>query len=77
MGTDHDKPDVRSALRRAVKAGMVVTEIHKGHRWGTLSCPECEASMAVYCTPKSPSVIANRIREFTRRHIGCEEGETA
>ncbi len=77
MGTDHDKPDVRSALRRAVKAGMVVTEIHNGHRWGMLSCPECGGrGLTIACSPRNQGDMANRIKEFVRKHPGCGKEET-
>lgn len=74
---EHPKADIRTALRRARKEGMVVDEIHNGHRWGTLTCPGCERSQPVYCTPKSPSTAARRIDEFSRKHAGCaEEGDS-
>ena len=76
MGTDHDKPDIRSALRRAVKAGMVVNEKRNGHRWGTLSCPACDGrTLTIACTPKSQGDMAKRIDEFVRRHTGCGKEE--
>lgn len=70
---EHPKADIRTALRRAKKDGMVVDEVHNGHRWGTLTCPDCEKSQAVYCTPKNTGTAAKRIDEFTRKHTGCSE----
>jgi hypothetical protein len=36
----HPKKEVADALGRAKAAGLQVKEIHRGHRWGEVICPD-------------------------------------
>lgn len=64
----HPKKEVAEALSRAHQAGLEVVEIHRGHRWGEVSCASCAASRAVYTTPRDPGNHAKQLDRFTIRH---------
>ncbi len=65
----HPKKEIAAALHRAEEAGLVVHEIHRGHRWGEVRCPACSACQSVWSTPREPAVHAKQIDRFTARHI--------
>jgi hypothetical protein len=67
-GGRHPKKEVAEALKRAEDAGLVVREIHRGHRWGEVRCEPCEAKRAVYSTPRSPGTHAKQLDRFTAQH---------
>lgn len=64
----HPKQPIADALDTAKEDGLTTTEIHKGHRWGTLTCPTCGEKFAIYSTPKDPDNHANQIRRWATRH---------
>ena len=64
----HAKKEIARALKRAVRAGLLVIEIHNGHRWGEVICEPCSAKRAVYSTPRSPGTHAKQIDRFTTQH---------
>jgi hypothetical protein len=64
----HPKKDVADALERAEKAGLFVKEIHRGHRWGEVTCERCNASRSIFSTPQSPGNHAKQIDRFTTKH---------
>ena len=43
----HPKKELTDALRRAEQADLDVEEIHRGHRWGEVTCVPCSARFAV------------------------------
>jgi hypothetical protein len=64
----HPKKEVADALDRARDAGLIVTEIHRGHRWGEARCAPCGLSHDVWCTPRNPGSHAKQLDDFTRSH---------
>ncbi|GAB3802837.1 hypothetical protein GCM10027605_23480 [Micromonospora zhanjiangensis] len=64
----HQNKDIAAALRRAELGGLVVTEVHKGHRWGEIRCRRCPATQSVWSTPRVPATHAKQIDRFTRNH---------
>jgi len=62
----HPKKEVAEALKRAEAAGLTVREVHRGHRWGVVSCVPCRATQAVYATPRDPGTHAKVIGWFTQ-----------
>ena len=64
----HAKKEIAEAIRRAEDVGLVVREIHKGHRWGEVRCEPCSAQRAVYSTPRDPGTHAKQIDRFTAQH---------
>jgi hypothetical protein len=64
----HPKNEVANALRRAQEAGLVVREIHRGHRWGEVTCESCRASRVVSSTPRNPDTHAKQIDRFVVHH---------
>jgi hypothetical protein len=64
----HPKKEVADALKRAEVAGLLIKEIHKGHRWGEVTCGRCDASRAIFSTPQSPGNHAKQIDRFTTKH---------
>ncbi|RLP97305.1 hypothetical protein EAD96_30055 [Micromonospora sp. BL1] len=64
----HPKKEISDALRRAEDAGLVVDEIHRGHRWGKVDCLPCSASRSVWATPQDAGTHAKQIERFTRNH---------
>ena len=65
----HPKKEIAEALKRAEVAGLVVDEIHRGHRWGEVRCEPCRAKRAVFSTPRDPATHAKQIDRFTAQHI--------
>ncbi len=70
----HPKKEIEAALRVAEARGWIVEEIHRGHRWGILSCPTREHLMVIWSTPRSPGTLGKRIREQVSR---CRHGQEA
>lgn len=65
----HPKKEIAAALDRAKAAGLLVKEIHRGHRWGLVTCAACPASSRdVYSTPRNPGTHAKQIDRFTHAH---------
>jgi hypothetical protein len=64
----HPKKEIAEAIKRAEDAGLVIREIHKGHRWGEVRCEPCGAQRAVYSTPRDPGTHAKQIDRFTGQH---------
>jgi hypothetical protein len=64
----HPKKEIADALKRAEAAGLVILEIHRGHRWGEVRCEPCDAGRAVYSTPRDPATHAKQIDRFTAQH---------
>lgn len=64
----HPKKEVADALERAAEAGLVVIEIHRGHRWGDVVCVPCGSSRGVWATPQSPGTHAKQVDRFTAKH---------
>jgi len=63
----HPKKDVEQAVRAAEAAGWSVTEIHRGHRWGLLTCPAGLDTVTLFSTPRDPATLGKRIREQVNR----------
>ncbi len=63
----HSKKDVEQAVRTAEAAGWSVTEIHRGHRWGLLTCPAGIDTVTLFSTPRDPATLGKRIREQVNR----------
>ncbi|WP_146197427.1 hypothetical protein [Promicromonospora sp. AC04] len=51
-----------------------VVPIHKGHRWGVLGCATCDATEAIWSTPRSADNHARGLLRFVARHLHDEEG---
>lgn len=64
----HPKKEIAEVLRLAQSAGLVVREIHRGHRWGEVICTPCQSNRSVYSTPRDPSTHAKQIDRFIRAH---------
>lgn len=64
----HPRNPVAQALDAAKQAGLDVTEIHKGHRWGKVTCDRCGVDLAVWSTPKNDDNHAHQIARFTAKH---------
>ncbi|HKD96340.1 MAG TPA: hypothetical protein VKB69_01945, partial [Micromonosporaceae bacterium] len=64
----HPKKEIAEALARARAAGLAIDEIHRGHRWGRVTCSPCMASRDVYTTPRNPGTHAKQIDRFTASH---------
>jgi hypothetical protein len=64
----HPKKEIADELKRAESAGLVVDEIRRGHRWGEVRCEPCQATRAVYSTPRDPGTHAKQIDRFTAQH---------
>ena len=64
----HPKKEIADALGRAKAAGLVVLEIHRGHRWGEVRCETCQEAHDVWSTPSSPGTHAKQIDRFMITH---------
>jgi hypothetical protein len=64
----HQKKEVADALCAAEPAGLSVVELHSGHRWGEVTCEECESTREVWSTPRNPGVHAKQLKRFIARH---------
>jgi hypothetical protein len=51
-----------------------VVPIHKGHRWGVLECATCDATEAIWSTPRDADNHARRLVRFVAKHLHDEEG---
>lgn len=63
----HPKKEIADALHRAEQADLDVEEIHRGHRWGEVTCVPCSARFAVWSTPRDAGTH-EQIDRFTARH---------
>jgi hypothetical protein len=71
----HPKKPIADALAEVVQDGILeVDEIHRGHRWGVLTCTICGDQMAIWSTPRVPEHLARRIVRFADRHVHEEQG---
>jgi hypothetical protein len=70
----HPKKPIADALADVARPGLDVEEIHRGHRWGVLSCTVCGDSLAIWSTPRVPENLARQIRRFADRHQHEEQG---
>ncbi|MDR1266289.1 MAG: hypothetical protein LBK42_12235 [Propionibacteriaceae bacterium] len=66
----HPKKPIADALGHLDQARFEVEEVHKGHRWGKVTCRACGENVPVYSTPRSPEDNAEAIGRFARRHDG-------
>lgn len=64
----HPKAPIAKALKAVGRDGLAVHEIHKGHRWGVLTCTHCGSSLAVWSTPRVPEDVAAAIHKFDLKH---------
>ncbi|MFB6391633.1 hypothetical protein [Polymorphospora lycopeni] len=64
----HPKKEIADALRRADGAGLLVKQIHRGHRWGEVICTYCQARRSVWTTPRDPGTHAKQIDRFALDH---------
>ena len=70
----HPKKAIADALADVVQDGVVeVEEIHRGHRWGVLTCTICGDQLAIWSTPRVPENLARQIRKFADRHLHEEK----
>ena len=71
----HPKKEIAEALHRLERIGFVVRRINRGHRWGEVLCPSCQASRDVYSTPRDAGTHAKQITRFVDRHTLCQKGD--
>ncbi|GAA0621767.1 hypothetical protein GCM10009547_25660 [Sporichthya brevicatena] len=71
----HPKNSIAQALDGAREASMVVTEVHKGHRWGVVRCA-CGADFAVWSTPRNADTHAKQVDRFVAKHRACVTEQT-
>jgi hypothetical protein len=64
----HPKNAVAQALETAKAAGFHVIEVHKGHRWGKVVCPNCGDDQGVWSSPKDEDNHAKQIARFVAKH---------
>lgn len=64
----HPKAPIAKAIKAVNRDGLRVDEIHKGHRWGALTCTHCGASLSIWSTPRSPENVASEIHKFDVKH---------
>lgn len=64
----HPKAPIADALKAVERDGLRVDVIHKGHRWGALTCTRCGDDLPIYSTPRVPESTAKAIRKFDRTH---------
>jgi hypothetical protein len=64
----HPRNDIANALRRAEEAGLEITVIHRGHRWGEVICVRCQAGLGIWSTPRNAGTHAKQIDRFTQNH---------
>lgn len=64
----HQKKEVADVLSDAEQAGLVVVELHSGHRWGEVRCESCQSSREVWSTPRNPGIHAKQLKRFVVRH---------
>jgi hypothetical protein len=57
----HPNKEIRKALKLAEQSGWSLEE-GRGHRFGTVRCG-AGCAVAVWSTPRNPSIHAKRIRE--------------
>jgi hypothetical protein len=65
----HQKKEVAEALFDAERAGLIVVELHSGHRWGEVRCDVCGSARDVSSTPRNQGVHAKQLKRFVARHI--------
>jgi hypothetical protein len=64
----HPKKEIADALKRAEAAGLLVSEIHHGHRWGEVRCDPCGAKRGISSTPRDPGTHSKQIDRFMAKH---------
>lgn len=67
-GGRHPKKPIADALKSVARDGLMVVEIHRGHRWGMLRCTVCGADLALHSTPRVPEDTARRVARFDVKH---------
>src|SRR5215471_11500968 len=68
----HPKKDVEQALRFAEASGWTVLEVHRGHRWGLVTCGS-GCGRAIFCTPREAGDHARDVRRAVTRCPHCNE----
>ncbi|MBD8729342.1 hypothetical protein [Frigoribacterium sp. CFBP 13707] len=64
----HPKKPIAAAIK-ALDADLFTTEeVHKGHRWGVVTCNVCGDTVSVWSTPKVPENNAAAIARFAKTH---------
>ncbi|WOF23868.1 hypothetical protein N8K70_04070 [Microbacterium betulae] len=64
----HPKNPIANALAALDGERFEVVEVHKGHRWGVVSCRACGATTQVWSTPRVPEHNAQAIARFAHNH---------
>jgi len=64
----HPVAQIAEALAQAREYGMRFDAIHRGQRWGRLSCPRCADEWLVPAQPRVPGPHPKRIRDFVSTH---------
>ncbi len=64
----HQKKEVADALGDAEAVGLVVVELHAGHRWGEVICESCQSARDVWSTPRNPGPHAKQLKRFIAKH---------
>lgn len=67
----HLKKEIADALRNAERAGLRVTEVHRGHRRGEVRCDACQENRGVWTTPRDSAIHAKQIDRFSAAHGQC------
>jgi hypothetical protein len=65
----HPKQPIAKAIKALDGDLFDVDELHKGHRWGVVTCTECGDTMNIFSTPKVPEDNASDIAKFAKTHI--------
>jgi hypothetical protein len=65
----HPKSEVAAVLANAKDRGLLVVEVHRGHRWGYLRCWRCGKRLGVWGTPQSPGTHARDLKRFVEAHL--------
>ena len=65
----HPKKVVDDALSRLCGPQFRIDEIHRGHRWGKLTCLTCGDDLSVWSTPRVPEDMAKEITRFVARRL--------
>jgi hypothetical protein len=70
----HPKKAIADALADVVQDGVVeVEEIHRGHRWGVLTCTICGGPAGNMVHAARAGELARQIHRFADRHLHEEK----
>jgi hypothetical protein len=64
----HPNKVIADTLKAIDTTRFTVEEIHRGHRWGVLTCRRCGQGYAIWSTPRVPEHEAESYRRFMKQH---------